>query len=260
MPKLHELLAAEANVAAQANAIAEETLKVFGRPEAFIRTTTSVHHFAEEDQRLDVTETKELTTTVESRLAYGFGRPWTNHLDLLASKDRTNQEAKADVVVNGAVLLTGVPATFLLALEKHLADARKRLEAAPTLQAGVPWEWSEVDHLYIAGEPQVSFRTRKTVRPIIMAEATKEHPAQVQAISEDVPIARIEKLLASGMWTSAQKADALARLDALLVAVKKARQRANRADVVPMKVGQILARFILAGPAADKLTDQDSTD
>jgi hypothetical protein len=258
MPKLHELLAAESNVAAAANAIAEETLKVLGRPEAFVRTVTKVAHFAEEDQKLDTVQSTEITTTVKQRLAYSLGRAWQKHVDLLVSKDATNQDAKADIVVGGQVLVYAVPATALLTLEKQLGAVRVQLEVAPTLPAGLPWRWDPAENLFVTEEPKVSFRTRKTVRPIVLTPATKEHPAQVQTITEDVPIAKIEQTQFSGMWTSAEKADTLARLDTLLVAVKKARQRANRTEVKQVPLGRALTEFILNGPAGDLISDVDS--
>lgn len=257
MPKLHELLAAESNLAAAYNAISEETLKVLGKPELFMKQTAIVTHFDESERHLDTSETKDSTTTVSERMSYNFGRAFTSYIDLLMQKDRTNQDARADVIVNGEVLLSGVPATALLTLEARLADARKKLEAAPTLQPGPVWVEDKSESMWKTEEPSVSFRTRKTIRPIVLVQATKEHPAQVEKVAEDVPIARIERVTWSGMWTSKQKHDALARLDALVIAVKKARQRANRTDVVQMKAGEKIASFILNGPASEQLTGPD---
>src|SRR6185369_5498279 len=44
----------------------------------------------------------------------------TELFDVTATKDYTNCKARADVVVDGQALLTGVPVTYLLFLEKQL--------------------------------------------------------------------------------------------------------------------------------------------
>lgn len=258
MAKLHELLAAESSVAAAYNAISEETLKVFGKPDHFLKVVASVSHFAEDERHLDVTETKDKVTTVDERMDYQFGRAFVSYFDLLAQKDRTNQEARADIIVNGAVLLKDAPATMLLTLETKLGDLRKKFEAIPTLQPGPVWVDDPAEAMWKTDEPATSFRTRKTVRPIIMAPATDKHAAQVEKVNEDVPIAKIERTTWSGMWTSKQKHDALARLDALLVAIKKARQRANRVDIVPIEVGSTIASFLLHGPSSENIVGRDT--
>lgn len=51
----------------------------------------------------------------------------------------------------------------------------------------------------------------------------------------------------SGMWTVQQKASALDRVDILLQAIKKARQRANTAEVVDGHIGAALTAFIMTG-------------
>jgi len=76
-------------------------------------------------------------------------------------------------------------------------------------------------------------------------------------VFEDVPVASVTKTVWSGMWTSRQKADALARLDTLLIAIKKARQRANRTEVLKPRAGKVLADWILKGPEADDLSGSD---
>ena len=94
------------------------------------------------------------------------------------------------------------------------------------------------------------------MRPVVLVLPTKEHPAQVEKIVEDVPVARIERTMWSGMWTSKKKQDILARLDVLIVSIKKARQRANRADLHPIKIGKIISQFLLHGPKSEELDNE----
>lgn len=93
-------------------------------------------------------------------------------------------------------------------------------------------------------------RTEKQVKFVTLAPATDKHPAQVKDWTEDVPVAKVETVAYSGMWTVQQKADALDRLDVLLQAVKKARQRANTAEVVDGHIGAALMAFVTRGAAA----------
>lgn len=256
--KMHELLAAESNVTGVYNAMTEETFNVLGKADHFTRTVTAKTYFNEEDTKLNETTTKDITTTVSDRLGYFFGRPFQNMIDTALQKDATNQVAKANLIVEGKTLLEDVPATALLNWETKFDALRKMLLKIPTLQPGLVWVEDENENLWKTDEPVVSFQTKKTMVPVELSPATEKHPAQVDKIFEDIPVARIEKTTWSGMWTSKQKADALARLDTLLVAIKKARQRANRTDVVKVRAGKILADFILKGPEADSLTGADT--
>lgn len=245
--KLHELLAAESNRAAAYNAVGEETLKVFGKPDHFVRTTKSIEHFDESERHLDVSETKDNVTTVSDRVAYTFGKAWVDFVDLVAEKEDANQRAQADVVVGGQTILAKMPCLLLLGLESKLAELRGKLLAAPTLQPGPKWVWDAQEQLFKTAEPKITFRTKKTIRPMVLVQATKEHPAQVDKITEDVPVARISEVTWSGMWTSTRKHEVLARLDDLLVAVKRARQKANQVEVVSRDVGKPIADYLLAG-------------
>lgn len=254
MAKLHEVLAVEGGLQTAAKKINEETVRTFGkRDEHFVATTRSVEHFGEEDQKLNTTETKEMVTTVFDKLIYNAG-PNVRALDAYLQKEATNQKAVADIVVGDQTIATNVPATVLLGLETKLSELRQVYDAIPTLAPGPTWEQDlearSAGGVYRAKAPDVTFRTRKTVRPIVMAPATEHHPAQVQAISEDVPVARIVVSHKASMLTSAQKSDLLERLDRLLRAVKRARMRANNTEVEKRQIGKALFDFLHTGIVA----------
>lgn len=254
MPKLHEVLAVESGLQAAAKKINDETIKTFGKKdEHFVETVTQLRHFAEEDSKLDQDDSKAMVTTVFDKLLY-FVQPNVRALDAYLQKEATNQTASADIVVAGKVIAADVPATVLLGLETKLTELRLVYDAIPTLAPGPTWLPDENKRkqggVYRSTHPDVTFRTRKTVKPIIMAPATEHHQAQVQAVSEDVPIAKITKQHWSGMISSGQKSDLLERLDTLLRAVKRARQRANATDVVDRKIGKELFAFLHSGIVA----------
>ena len=111
MAKLHELLAVESSVSAAYNLVSDETQKVFGKPDHFTKQVTSTDYFNDEEKHLNTIETKDIITTVTDRLKWQLGDAFVKYVDLIASKDSTNQVAKADVELDGKILLTGMPAT-----------------------------------------------------------------------------------------------------------------------------------------------------
>src|SRR5258708_401786 len=98
--------------------------------------------------------------------------------DTVATKDYANCHAKADIVVDGVVLLKDVPATYILFLEKQLAELLSFVKKIPTLYASEVWKYDENQDCY-ATEPVETTRSKKVMQRLIASEATKEHPAQV---------------------------------------------------------------------------------
>lgn len=244
MGKLHELIAVESTAAGNYARSIDETLKSLDRGDLFVKTTVSKEYFdAADAEKLNIVETKEITTTVKERLRW-FAGPVIKYYDILVQKDATNQKAVADLEVNGVLIAKDVPATTLLALETKLQDIRKVISVAPTLQAGVLWDKDVSQGLWKAREAIVSFSSKKTAKPVVLYEATKEHPAQVKEVFEDVPVAKISKNTYSGMLTSEEKAKLLSRVDALLEASKIARQRANSTEVVKSEIGKNIVDYL----------------
>lgn len=253
MAKLHEILAVAKGLQTTAKQTNEETKKTFNAKDAhFIGTTREIRHFAEADTNLNTDEHKDMVDTVFSKLTYNAGaniKAWDAYLQ----REATNQQAKADIVIDDAgaplVLAAGVPATVLLGLETKLAELRDVYNAIPTLAPGPTWVADDTrgKGVYRSAHSDVTFRTRKTVKPVVMSPATPQHPAQVQAVQEDVPVASITIQSWSGMITTAQKSDLLGRIDRLLRAVKQARARANNTEAVKGQIGKALINFIHDG-------------
>jgi hypothetical protein len=243
MAKLHELLAVETSVGGNYSRDLGETLKTLGKHDMFTRTVTRKTHFSNDDSRLDTSETKEMASTVAERLNW-YKKSVTDFFDLILQKDKTNQNAKVDLTVDGTIIASDIPATTLLMLESKLQDVRKVMEATPTLPVGISWDRDENENLWKNREPKVTFSTKRTTKPVILYDATKEHPAQVKEVAEDIPVAKITQDTYSGMITSAQKAKVLGRLDILLQACKKARQQANQEEVVNGNLGANIFKYL----------------
>jgi hypothetical protein len=61
-------------------------------------------------------------------------------LDLAATQDFANTEAKASVVVDGQTILTDVPVPYLLFLEKQLQDVKTFVLSLPVLSIDKDWQ------------------------------------------------------------------------------------------------------------------------
>ncbi len=245
-PQLHEVLAVEAGLQTTAKKINEETVRTFEKKdEHFVEFTRQVRYFNEADASLNTDETKVMATTVAEKLAYivhANARAWDAYLQ----KGVANRGAVADLSVDGTLIAKDVPGTVLLGMETKLAEFRAVLEHIPTLQPGIDWQEDDTRKggVYVSGSPQTTFRTKNMMKPVELSPSTKEHPAQVKAIEEAVPVAKIITTIRSGMLTPAAKSDLLERLDKLLREVKRARQRANTAEVPDAHFGREIFGYL----------------
>lgn len=229
---LHELLAVVADSTNAAQAISTETLVTFTKkPDHFKGQARAVTFFAEARAGENVQDSKELVTTVDAKLDHTFAVLGRN-FDAILQVEEANQRASADLVVDGEVVATSVPATFLLGMEKRLKAVRDLILAAPTLDPSLRWsENPAAGEGVFVSDVQVTMRNEKVLQHKILVAATDKHPAQVEKWSEDVPVARIETTQFSGMLSPARKSAMVARCDKLIEAVKMARQRANTVEV-----------------------------
>lgn len=233
MGKLHELLSVEETVVAAAEKLLGETNDKFNKHTEFftghVRTLTRLKDSAEDLAIQNAQRrVKELPTDVPSTLAYVF--PYLEKaLDLKLSKHLTNQIAKADIVIDGTTI-KDAPVDFLLDLEKQIPRWRKMFADMPTLDPSRSWN-KERDGVW-KSEAQPTSQTEKIMVPVVLAQATDKHPAQVKEATKDIVVGTFNQTDISGAATSQQKADVLALCDRLLIAVKQARMRANSVEQV----------------------------
>lgn len=245
MSKLHELLAVEGDLEGTFKKILEETAATFTKKaDRFFGAVRTLEWF-EEGQPPVPAEHHELTTTVNDKLSYQQDAI-VRYFDAVLQKERTNQDARADLVVDGAVIAGDVPATFLLGLESRLKKVRDVYSAIPTLPPNIRWEkdTTKGDHVYSRAHPEEQLKTEKIFKVQVLYEATKEHPAQVEKIAETKNVGVYKKEVWTGMLSPAEKSALLGRIDKLIRAVKKARQRANTTEVVKTTIGKELFKYI----------------
>lgn len=165
--------------------------------------------------------------------------------DVVATKDWANCQAKANVVVDGKTLLTGVPATYLLFLEKQLVDLHTFIKKLPVLDAAETWSFDQSADCW-ATEPVLTTRTKKVPRNHVKAEATEKHPAQVEVYYEDVTVGHWRTIKFSGALPARRVNELLARVEKLQEAVKFAREEANNLEVEDVKTGEAVLSYLFA--------------
>jgi hypothetical protein len=247
MAKLHELLAVESNLSTQANKTRGELIETFHKKRHLFEEKR-VTFTPNSENAQAVTETQsDIQSTVLKEITWITGvmaKAW----DVAHQVDVANTEAIADVVTeDGSTLLTGIPATSLLQLEKRIKEVSDLVAAIPTLD---PAKGFQPDTQRGKGIYQARLvnktRTKKEPKVLELAPATKEHPRQTQVYNEDVPVGAIQELEWSAMLTPAMKSDLLDRCDMLLRAVRKARAKANETDVevAGNKIGKKLLDYV----------------
>jgi hypothetical protein len=148
--------------------------------------------------------------------------------DIEATKDYANTRAKADVVVDGVTLLVGAPPTYLLFLEKQLADLHTFVTKMPTLDDAE--DWTKDSNGMYRTDVAMTQKTRKDAKVLVKYEATKEHPAQTEIIGVDKVVGHWHTTKLSGALAAPRKKKLLERIIALSKAVKQAREEANMTE------------------------------
>lgn len=165
--------------------------------------------------------------------------------DIVGVLDNANCGAKADVVVEGKPILTGVPAYTLLFLEKQIVDLRTMFAKLPELPQTESWTYDSNYDCYVT-KPVETSKSKKLVKPLVKYDATKEHPAQVDLVTEDVLTGNWTTTKFSGALPREYKQKLLNRLDVLLVAVKFARETANQTEAPQVSVAKPIFDFVMA--------------
>lgn len=167
----------------------------------------------------------------------------TRLFDVTAIKDATNCVAKANVVVDKQTLLTDVPVSYLLFLEKQLTDLHAFIKKLPVLDAAETWNFNDSADCW-STEPVRTLRTKKVPRNHVKAEATEKDPAQVEVYYEDVTIGYWTTVKFSGALPAKRVSELLDRVEKLQHAVKFAREEANNAEAVDRKVGDKIFGYL----------------
>jgi hypothetical protein len=254
MPKktmIHELLAVEQSLSEQAVRVHKDAVKTLSTKRTIFEGLVKSHErFNDEEQHLVMpTEHKEVTTSVDAEMDY-LGTQLTRYWDCFLQKESANQTAHADIIVDGAVLASRVPAIVLLAMEKKLAGLISLFSAIPTLDAATTWEVApgQADGVFQTKHATERQQTTSEDEYVTIVKATDKHPAQVVKQQKVAVVGKYTQTNFSACIASVDKAERIMRLQQLIRAVKQARQRANVAEVNnSLKFGDAIWSFINKG-------------
>jgi hypothetical protein len=162
--------------------------------------------------------------------------------DAVAAQENSNCEARADIVVDGAVLIPQCPVTLMFYLEKRLQELATFVEKIPVLDPSQIWTEDVNTDQYATGHFQ-TFKTKKVMKNHKVAAATDKHAEQVQVYTEDVVIGTYDKVDFSGAIPAKDRNEIMQRVRRLQEAVKMAHEEANRIDIKPFAIGRKITDF-----------------
>jgi len=244
MPKLHEIVAIAPSKKSDMSKRLTEAHQGW-KPDKFTGFTKTYTPKDEKEGEKFPPENKPLQIRVPEEVRKLLPE-LTDTYNIVASQDEGNTRAKADIEVDGKVVLKNVPVETLIFLEKQLTDLETFIEKLPVLSPDREWKWDDVRNCYVTDPVQKS-RTQKVQKVVVMYPATIEHPAQTQLVSEDVIIGYTHTTDFSGAIKTTDKQSMLAKVKALHIAVVQARTRANTVDANVQNIGKPLMDFIFSG-------------
>lgn len=241
--KLNQIIAVEKGAKVHLNETITGVYHEFQKPDLFAGLARSYRPKDDDGDQLPPESTKVQRDVTD--LLDTLGRGWGRLLDVTATKDWANTQAVADVKVGDTVIIAKAPATYLIWLEKQVAEMRTVISRIPTLDPALDWTRNDAADAW-ASTPVETTRTRKVMRAFTKAPATKEHPAQVDSFTEDEVAGYWTNIRFSGALPQASVNELLERVDALAAAVKTAREEANMIDVTDISVGGALFGYLFA--------------
>lgn len=242
MARLNQIIAVEKGIkskSVQELAAIQQTLQ---KPALFSGIARTYRPRDEEGEQLPP-ESNRVQVKVEDILRQAV-EVLTNLFDVTATKDWVNCHARADVVVDGQILLTQVPVSYLLFLEKQLVDLQAFIKKLPVLEASETWTFDNSADCW-ATEPIQTLRTKKIPRNHVKAEATDKHPAQVEVYYEDVTVGYWRTVKFSGSMPATRIKQLLERIEKLSQAVKFAREEANNTEAEQQHIGERMFQYLL---------------
>ncbi len=248
MPKLHELLAVDGNLKAQADKTRTDLMGTFEKKtHLFTEKIVSYRPYDESAGPAVVESQLDIQTTVPRELKW-ISEFLIKSLDVSYQVAEANTIARSDVVLeDGSTFLSQIPASSLLELEKRCKELHDFVSAIPTLDParGFRLDPEKGKDIFKARDNR-NTRTKKVNKVLTLAPATEKHPAQVQVVVEDTPVGDITTLEWSGLITTAAKGEMLGRVETLTRAVKKARSRANETEIskTDKKIGADIINYV----------------
>jgi hypothetical protein len=241
--RLHQLLAVEKDTKNQALRVITDFYQALTKSALFSGISRRYRPVSEDGEKLPPE-----STLVQQRVEESFPEiqaALTKLFDHALAKEDANQNAKADIVVDGVKLVEGVPVCALLFLEKQVTDLATFVEKLPVLDPSERWSRDAAQNCW-ATEPVETHKTKKLPRVIEKSPATKEHPAQVETFHEDVVVGYWSTVKFSGALPAERKAQLKTRVLKLREAIKISREDANTLRVGDRQMGDKILGWLFA--------------
>lgn len=234
MPKLNQIIAIEKSIKNQSMRELTDAHQTLQKPTLLSGIARTYRPLDDEGEQYPPESTRVQVKTED--VINQTTEILTKLFDITATKDWANGEARANVVVDGETVLEDVPVTYLLFLEKQLTDLHTFVKKLPVLDSAEIWSFDESQDVW-ATEPIQTTKTKKIPRNHVKAEATEQHPAQVEVYYEDVIVGYWRTVKYSGAMPATRVSTLLNRVRNLQEAVKFAREEANNLEVNTQAIG-----------------------
>lgn len=241
--KLNQLIAVLQSVKANANKGKTEVYQLTQKT-ALFQGLNRTYQPREEDGFVYPSESQKLTLKAED-LIEKFVQACSEFLDLAATQDYANTEAKASVSVEGETILSDVPVSHLLFLEKQLQDVKAFIASLPVLSIDKDWQHDPNRGCYVTS-PKETVKTKKIADFVVAYEATEHHPAQIKEVTKDVVEGTWSLIEFSGALPQDRINLMLRRVELLQKAVIQAREEANSRDVQQRQVASAIFGYLFA--------------
>lgn len=239
--KLNQIIAVEKGVKSSSQRDLTDAYHTLQKPALLSGISRSYQPRDEEGEQIPPESTK-VQVRVEQVLARA-AETLTRLFDVTATKDWANCEARADVKVDGRVIVEQVPVSFLLFLEKQLTDLHAVISKLPVLDPAEDWHADDTSGAW-RSSPVRTNRTKKVPRNHVKAAATDKHPAQVEIYYEDIVAGTWTATKFSGAAPAARVRELTERVTRLSEAVKFAREEANATEVTDRRVGEAVFGYL----------------
>lgn len=245
MPKLNQINAIVTSRKGEAEKTVTEAYKLIQKEQLFAGRERTYRALDEINGQKLPPESQKVQQRADDLIKQAVAK-WTELWNLVLTQDTGNQQARADIVVEGKAIMANVPVTTLLFLDKQVNDLETFVSKLPTPDPAEEWSHDPNSGL-LKSKATESIRTSKEPTVVVKYAATKEHPAQTELIYKDVAVGTWTQILYSGSIQTDKKNAMLARIKKLQDAIKIAREQANLLEVERQKAGEPLMAYVF-GP------------
>lgn len=258
MTYLHQILAVDRGIEADTKTALEEISRVMaaGGKSDPLTGLSRTHRSRDPQKWPDMpAENRRVQFTVPDLLASArkaMIRLW----DVKLTREAGNAAARADIVLDGEVVLADVPAGYLLFLEGRLTSLITTLiEKLPVRNPAEDWHGQESDPnlargVWASAPRETPLTTRDRLVQVIAEPRVidgQPFPGQYAPYDADVITGWWTLVNYSGQLSLRDVQDLRERAAKMLVAVRYAREKANMLEVEDMHAGAAILGRILGG-------------